>query len=192
MDAEVQIARSTRIPRTQSLTGSYGQTRKKVPWLKQVTQALVAATLAIACYYLISHYLVQSVQVVGSSMVPTLHNSDHFLLNRWVYHFRVPQRSDIVVIRDPAAGCYSVKRIIGVPGDSIYLKGGFVFLNGRKLNEPYLTQNMPTFAMGRAKDQFITCGKDKYYLLGDNRMNSADSRVYDAVPRKNIIGMLVQ
>ena len=192
MDAEVQIARSTTIPRTQSLTGSYSQTRKKTPWLKQITQALVAAGLAIACYYVISHYLVQSVQVVGSSMVPTLHNSEHYLLNRWVYHFRTPQRSDIVVIRDPAAGCYSVKRIVGLPGDSIYLKDGFVFLNGRKLNEPYLAPNTPTFAMGHAKDQFITCGKDKYYLLGDNRMNSADSRVYDAVPRRNIIGMLVQ
>jgi signal peptidase I len=191
MDAEVQIARST-ISETQSLTGSYSRTRRKTPWLKQVSQALVAAGLAIACYYLISHYLVQSVQVVGSSMIPTLHNSEHYLLNRWVYHFRTPQRSDIVVIRDTAAGCYSVKRIIGIPGDSIYLKDGFVFLNGRKLNEPYLLPNMPTFAMGHGKDQFITCGKDKYYILGDNRMNSADSRVYDAVPRKNIIGMLVQ
>src|ERR1051325_11579164 len=114
MDAEVQIARTTTIPRDPSLAGSYGRTRRKTPWLKQVVQALIAAGLAITCYYFISHYLVQSVQVVGNSMVPTLHNSDHYLLNRWVYHFRTPQRSDIVVIRDPAAGCYSVKRIIGL------------------------------------------------------------------------------
>jgi signal peptidase I len=192
MDAEVQIARTNTISPTSSLTGAYGRTRRKNPWLKQVTQALVAAGLAIACYYLISHYLVQSVQVVGSSMVPTLHNSDHYLLNRWVYHFRTPQRSDIVVIRDPAVGCYSVKRVIGVPGDSICLKDGFVFRNGQKLNEPYLAPNTPTFAMGKEKDPFIVCGSNKYYLLGDNRMNSADSRVYNAVDRRNIVGMLVQ
>jgi signal peptidase I len=96
-----------------------------------------------------------------------------------------------VVIRDPAAGCYSVKRIIGVPGDSIYLRDGSVFLNGRKLNEPYLTPNTPTFAL-KAKNELVPCGNNKYYLLGDNRMNSADSRVYYTVDRENIIGMLVQ
>jgi signal peptidase I len=192
MDAEVQIARSTTIT-NQPLAGSLvTRKRRKTPWLKQTFQALLAAGLAITSYYLISHYLVQSVQVVGSSMAPTLHNSEHYLLNRWVYHFRIPQRSDIVVIRDPAVGCFSVKRIIGVPGDSIYLKDGFVFLNGHKLNEPYLAANTPTFAIGSCKDQLVMCGREQYYLLGDNRSNSADSRVYSAVPRRNIIGMLVQ
>jgi signal peptidase I len=125
-------------------------------------------------------------------MVPTLHNSDHYLLNRWVYHFRTPQRSDIVVIRDPKADCFSVKRIIGVPGDSIYLKGGSVFRNGSKLNEPYLVPNTPTFALAPGGEELVVCHKDQYYLLGDNRMNSADSRVYSAVDRRNIVGMLVQ
>ncbi len=193
MDAEMQIARTTALPAEDSLTPSLAKARRKpAPWFKQISQAFIAAALAIASYYLISHYLVQSVQVVGSSMVPTLHDSEHYLLNRWVYHFRNPQRLDVVVIRDPAAGCFSVKRIIGLPGDSIFLKDGSVFLNGHKLNEPYLEPNTPTFACGHAKNQLIVCGEDRFYLLGDNRMNSADSRVYQAVPRGNIIGMLVQ
>jgi signal peptidase I len=191
MDAELQISRS--ISAQPSLGVSVSKTRRKSPpWFKQVSQALVAAGLAITSYYLISHHLVQSVQVVGNSMVPTLHNSEHYLLNRWVYHFRTPQRSDVVVIRDPAAGCFSVKRIIGAPGDAVYLKDGHIFLNGRKLHEPYLEPNTRTFASGRAKEQFVICGKDQFYLLGDNRPNSADSRVYEAVHRRNIVGMLVQ
>src|SRR3954471_878382 len=137
MDADFQIVRSTTIPTTEPLTGSLTSTRRKTPqWFKQIFQALVAAGLAILSYYLISHYLVQSVQVVGTSMVPTLRNSEHYLLNRWVYHFRTPQRYDIVVIRDPKVDCFSVKRIIGLPGDRIDLKGGAVFLNGKQLQEP--------------------------------------------------------
>ena len=192
MDAELQLTEATTIQTEQPLAGSLTRTRRKSPsGLKQILQAIAAAVLALFSYYLISHYLVQSVQVVGNSMVPTLHNSEHYLLNRWVYHFRSPQRSDVVVIRDPVAGCYSVKRVIGVPGDSIYLKDGFVFVNGHKLNEPYLEPSMPTFGYGKDRDQFIPCG-DKFYLLGDNRLNSADSRVYGAVSRRNIVGMLVQ
>src|SRR3954466_3645053 len=139
MDAEMPMSRTPSLPADQPLAPALVATQSKSrAWIQQVFQAVVAAGLAIANYYLISHYLVQSVQVVGSSMVPTLHNSEHYLLNRWVYHFRTPQHSDIIVIRDPAVGCFSVKRIIGLPGDAIYLSKGFVYVNGKKLPEPYL------------------------------------------------------
>ena len=151
----------------------------------------MAAALAILCYYLISHYLVQSVQVVGSSMSPTLHDSEHYLLNRWVYHFRNPQRRDIVVIRDPEAHCYSVKRIVGLPGDAIDLKNGHVYINNEQLPEPYLNPSICTWPLGTNTAELVLEG-DKFYVLGDNRGNSADSRVYRGVPRENIIGMLVR
>ena len=159
--------------------------------LKQIFQCFAALGLGLASYYLISNYFVQSVQVVGSSMTPTLHDSEFYLLNRWIYHVRQPKRTDVVVIRDPSAGCYSVKRIVGVAGDSIYLRNGEVYLNGRKLVEPYLSPRTPTYAYAPRKDQLIVCGKDQYFLLGDNRMNSADSRTYGTVSRHSILGMLV-
>ena len=191
MDADFQIVRAASIPSAQPLSDSLTSTRRKSPWLKQILQAVAAAALAILSYYLISHYLVQSVQVVGSSMVPTLHDSEHYLLNRWVYHFRNPQRTDIVVLRDPAVGCFSVKRVIGLPGDAISLKAGFVYVNGKKLDEPYLNSSMaPTFPIG-TNTELKLCSND-FYVLGDNRMNSADSRVYGKVPRANIIGLLVR
>src|SRR5437588_10063973 len=160
--------------------------------LKQVCQSLMALGLGLASYYLISNYFVQSVQVVGSSMTPTLHNAEFYLLNRWIYHFREPKRTDVVVIRDPTVGCYSVKRVVGIAGDSIYLKEGDVYLNGHKLAEPYLAPRTPTYACGQVKDQLVVCGKDQYFLLGDNRMNSADSRTYGPVSRSCILGMLVR
>jgi signal peptidase I len=160
--------------------------------IKQILQCIAALGLGLASYYVISHFFVQSVQVIGSSMTPTLHSSEVYLLNRWIYHFRPPRRADVVVIRDPSARCYSVKRVVGVAGDSIYLKDGKVYLNGRKLDEPYLPPRTPTYASEASRDQLVVCGEGQYFLLGDNRMNSADSRSYGPVARGNILGMLVR
>jgi signal peptidase I len=163
-----------------------------IPLLRQAFQILTFLLLVTVSYLLISHFLLQTVKVVGRSMRPTLHDSERCLLNRWIYRFRDPQRYDIVVLRDPSDNGFSVKRIIAVPGDSIYLKRGDVYLNGVKLEEPYLESNMPTFTNSKHREQLILCGKNQYYLLGDNRLNSVDSREYGAVPRANLLGPLIR
>ena len=160
--------------------------------LQQALQCLIVAVLATACYFVISRFLVQSVKIVGRSMVPTLCDSEHYLLNRWIYSVHAPRRSDIVVLRDPSDNGFSVKRVIAAPGDSIYLKAGNVYLNGCKLNESYLAPGMPTFTDSKYRGELILCGKDLYYLLGDNRQNSIDSRTYGPVPRVNILGPLIR
>ena len=167
---------------------------KKLPisLLRQAFQILTFLLLVTVSYLLISNFLLQTVKVVGRSMRPTLYDSERCLLNRWIYRFREPQRYDIVVLRDPSDNGFSVKRIIAVPGDSIYLKSGDVYLNGVKLEEPYLESNMPTFTNSKHREQLILCGKNQYYLLGDNRLNSVDSRDYGAVPRANLLGPLIR
>ena len=160
--------------------------------LQQALQCLIIAVLATASYFIISRFLVQSVKVVGRSMVPTLCDSQYYLLNRWIYSVHAPQRNDIVVLRDPSDNGFSVKRIIAAPGDSIYLKAGNVYLNGCKLNEAYLAPGTPTFTDSKYRDQLILCGKDQYFLLGDNRLNSIDSRTYGPVPRRNILGPIIR
>jgi signal peptidase I len=176
-----------------TLPKSASRPRRRGPSLvQQLFQCLCVGALAFGSYYVISNFFVTTVEVVGSSMVPTLRNSEHYLLNRWVYHFRQPQKTEVVVIRDPSANCFSVKRVIAVGGDSVFLKAGTVFVNGEKLKEPYLAPETPTFAYGQSRDQFFTCGKDQFFLLGDNRMNSADSRTYGPVPRGNILGLVVR
>jgi signal peptidase I len=159
--------------------------------LHQGLQCLIIAVLATASYFIISRFLLQSVKIVGRSMVPTLCDSQHYLLNRWVYSLQKPQRSDIVVLRDPSDNGFSVKRIIAAPGDSICLRSGSVYLNGCKLNEPYLALGTPTFSDSKESDRLIQCGKDQYFVLGDNRPNSIDSRAYGPVPRGNILGQLI-
>ena len=75
----------------------------------------MVAALATASYFFITRYVLQSVQVMGTSMLPTLHDSDQYFLNRWVYDFRAPRRGEIVVLRDPTDGAYCVKRVIALP-----------------------------------------------------------------------------
>ena len=160
--------------------------------LPQFRQWLWVLVLAGVCYFAISRFLLQTVKVVGVSMVPTLQNSQRYFLNRWVYAFRSPKTSDVVVLRDPADNGFSVKRIVAGEGDSIYLKQGWVYVNGRKLAEPYLAPGTRTFTFGKYNDELILCGKGQYFVLGDNRGNSVDSRTYGPVPKANILGMIVR
>jgi signal peptidase I len=124
-------------------------------------------------------------------MVPTLQDSQNYLLNRWIYYTRGPKHSEIVVLRDPSDNGFSVKRVIATAGDSVYLKDGNVYVNGRQLNEPYLRPGTFTDTGLRFRNELIMCGTGQYFVLGDNRMNSIDSRVYGPVPRQNILGLIV-
>lgn len=152
---------------------------------------LIVACLSYFSFFLISTFVLQSVLVVGNSMSPTLQDSHRYILNRWVYHVRDPKPGDIVVLRDPADNGYSVKRIIAKAGDSVYFKGGHLFVNGKELSEPYLSKGMPTYPGPETSEQLFVCGSGKYFVLGDNRINSCDSRVYNGVPRENILGLVV-
>lgn len=157
-------------------------------WMRQLFQFLLVAILALGSYSVFSHYIFQSVRVVGVSMWPTLHDADQYFLNRWTYRLHSPKRNDIVVIKDPSDGAFVVKRIIAMPGETIFFKDGRVYVNGQKLSEPYVLPGKYTFIYSAAHEQKIVCGKDQYFVLGDNRDNSFDSRMYGPVLRQNILG----
>src|SRR6266513_706591 len=105
----------------------------KPSFLREIYQCLSIAGLAIASYFVISHFVLQTVQVVGVSMVPTLQDSQQYLLNRWIYYFRAPKRNDVVVLRDPIDKGFAVKRVIGMAGDKVVFKKGRVYVNDQKL-----------------------------------------------------------
>jgi signal peptidase I len=168
------------------------QNSQKPTWLKQFTQCLLVAVLATLSYFFLSRYVLQSVQVVGVSMSPTLHDSDQYFLNRWVYDFRAPRRGEIVVLRDPTDGEYCVKRVIALPGEAVAIKNGRLMVNGKELSEPYLPYGVKTFTPETVQDVKIACGKDSYFVLGDNRNNSYDSRFYGPVTRKSILGVVMR
>src|SRR5262245_21880004 len=100
---------------------------RQVSIFTQLGHCLLLAVLASASDWFVSHYVLQTVQVVGPSMVPTMHPADHYFLNRLAYHMQPPRPGDIVVVRDPTDGAYVVKRIIATPGDSLYFHEGRVY-----------------------------------------------------------------
>jgi signal peptidase I len=150
----------------------------------------------------VKFYVVNPYRIPSSSMEPTLHCarpgpgcearfSDRVLANRLIYHFRDPKRGEIVVFNTPeaakqrcGAGGVFVKRIIGLPGDVWSERAGYVYINGKRLNEPYIRP--------RRRDHEtkapLKIGPGRYFMMGDNRAASCDSRVWGTVPRKLLIG----
>lgn len=193
MDANTleQTGSAAAAPVAAAVASERGQRKPHVPLGRQIIQCVIVALLSFASYFCISHFFLQSVQVVGASMSPTLHHSGFYLLNRCVYWLRDPRPGDVVVIRDPIDQTYSVKRIIAGHGDTVRLFGGRVYVNGRELYEPYLPEGTRTYPHAHNHDTF-RCGPDEYFVLGDNRMNSADSRVYGPIPRSRILGSIIR
>jgi signal peptidase I len=167
---------------------------------------IVTIVGAIAIVLAIKAWVVNPYRIPSSSMEPTLHCarpangcearfSDRVLANRLIYHFRDPERGEIVVFKTPpaaqmrcGAGGTFVKRLIGLPGERLELRteGGFsfVYIDGRKLSEPYLQQGRRD---SRGPETF-TVPEGQYFMMGDNRSQSCDSREWGSVPRENLIG----
>jgi signal peptidase I len=158
--------------------------------LKQVALYVLLALLTYGCFQFSHQHILQTVQIEGTSMSPTLPHAQCYLLNRAVYHMREPATREIVVLRDPETNGYCIKRIVAKPGDSVFVKGGQIFVNGQLLPEPYLQAGTKTFPDMHYRAQLWVCGVNQYFVLGDNRNNSADSRVYGTVPRQNILGLV--
>jgi len=171
------------------------RTRIALDWILTIAGA-VGIVIAI------KFYVVNPYRIPSSSMEPTLHCahpgmgcearfSDRVLADRLIYHFRDPKRGEIVVFNTPKSaeqhGCGGgvfVKRIIGLPGDVWSERDGYVYIDGKKLNEPYIK--------GDRRDHQtkgpIKIGKGRYFMMGDNRASSCDSRVWGTVPRHLLIG----
>jgi signal peptidase I len=156
-----------------------------------VVQWTVLVGLVCLSYFAFSRVGVQVVEVMGESMAPTLHPADHYLLKKWVYLFRAPQRNEVVVLSDPDDHGFSVKRIVATEGETVVLRNGKVFVNGAELDEPYLPSGMLTFGRTGPGEQVFRCGRDEYFVLGDNRSVSVDSRSYGPVPKQNILGLIL-
>ena len=141
---------------------------------------------AIAIFIVI--FVIQPVKVEGTSMQPRLADQDRIFVNRFIYRFAEIDRGDVVVSWYPRDRNKSfIKRIIGIPGDIIEIRRGLVYLNGALLDEPYLKPEFRDFrSFGR-----VIVPEGKYYVLGDHRNSSNDSRMWGFVPRDLIYGKAI-
>ena len=176
------------------------QSRLPQPW-RTVVDWLVTLALAAGFVLAFEAQVAKPYRIPSSSMEPTLHcaqpqpgclasYSDRVLANRFIYHFRDPHRGDIVVFNTPAkaleacgAGGTFVKRIIGLPGDTVEERGGTVLINGERLDEPYVPANERD---DRTDSWKVPEGS--YFMMGDYRSQSCDSREWGSVPREDLIG----
>lgn len=142
-------------------------------------------------YLLFSRLVVTAVEVKGASMAPTLTAGDRLLLNRFTYLHRDPERGEMVVLKDPETGDLIVKRIVGLPCETVVMQNDSAFVNGHRLSEPYAvntTHRMDGTPLGKP----TVVPRDYYFVLGDNRSRSVDSRVFGPVPRSSILGLISQ
>jgi signal peptidase I len=148
-------------------------------WLRSLwTSAKIGAVLFVA-YGLMFNFSV----VRGSSMAPGIHDGDRILVDHLSYVFGDVQRGDIVVLQYPLDPTLDyIKRVIGVPGDHVAIADGVVCVNGERLAEPYVLEQDPRARLD------VVVGPDHFFVLGDNRPHSSDSREFGQVPRENLRG----
>jgi len=152
--------------------------------------------ISLAIIIPIRYFLIQPFYVQGSSMEPTFHNKEYLIINEISYRFSDPQRGDVVIFkypRDPKE--YFIKRIVGLPGEKIKFEDGKVYVyndiyeHGRVLKEKYVASEIETEPL--QSNRVVELEEDEYFVLGDNRNSSKDSRMFGPVKRELIEGKVL-
>lgn len=150
---------------------------------------LLEVCVVFALGYLITHWGMQIYTVSGQDMNPTLENGDRILVNKLSYRIHSIKRNDVVIVRQNGSehNYYSAERVIGLPGETVQIKEGKVFIDGEKLKEKY---EFPLMENGGLALEEITLDEDEYFVLCDNRNSGEDSRNANVgnVLRDNIVG----
>lgn len=156
----------------------------------EIREYIEALLISVVLASLIIAFIAQSFLVEGSSMEPSFHHGQRLMVEKVSYRFGVPKRGEVVVFRYPGDERRKfIKRIIGLPGDEITIKNGFLHINGQRMDEAYI--NGPTYGTYSAPTYGpVLVPEGHYFVLGDNRRNSDDSRYPDVgfVPKGNLVG----
>lgn len=156
--------------------------------IKELAGWLLYIVLIIAFIWCVVTFVGQRTEVSGSSMETTLSDKDQLIVDKMTYRFRDPKRYDIVVFPyQYQDNTYYIKRIIGLPGETVQILSGMVYIDGMRLDEHYGDEIMENPGIA---EEPLTLGEDEYFVLGDNRNNSSDSRASDVglIHRKDLIG----
>ena len=144
---------------------------------------IIITVIAAVIIFVGLQLTIGSFKVYGTSMMPNIKNGEYIMVSKVTYYFQNPKRGDVIVFRSPRSPDTDlIKRVIGLPGDTIEVKNGLVYVNKKPLSENYVLE-APSY-----KYPLVEVPEDNYFVLGDNRNNSADSHTGWFLPRENIIG----
>lgn len=158
--------------------------------IKEMIKDILKYAILIAVILFVVTYLFSLQQIIGESMEPNLNDSDILILNKIQYRFSDIKRGDIVAVRFEDTN-YLVKRIVGLPGEKISFKNNLLYINDEPYQEPYLIENVVTDDFSLQELGFEEIPEDYYFVLGDNRENSSDSRELGLVAKKDILGKTI-
>lgn len=155
-----------------------------------VLDFLETIVVALSIFVVVYLFLIQPHEVKGNSMEPNFQNNDYILTDKISYKINVPHRGDVVIFKSPKNPEVDyIKRVIGIPGERVKVQKGKVFVNGKELSEPYLKDATFLFPGSFLQEGIeISVPNDEYFVLGDNRPHSSDSREFGPIPVKSIIG----
>lgn len=165
-----------------------GAADKKKSAAREVLNWIIYIGIVFIISVFIVDFIVQRTGVIGSSMASNLEDGDNVLVEKLSYRFGDPKRYDIIVFPSPEdPSVYYIKRIIGLPGETVQISGEDIYINGEKLDESYGTSPMETAGIAETP---MTLGDDEYFVLGDNRKISKDSRYASVgnIHRDDIVG----
>ena len=174
------------------LAGGHAEAPRHVSWRRILLEWTVVLVGAVGVFTVINTFLIQAFKIPSESMVPTLEVGDRVLVNKLSYDFHDLNRGDIIVFERPPNAIKTneddpddlIKRVIGLPGDRIIAQDGMVYVNDRRLVEPYLPDGTTTDNL----DTAVTVPPGKIFVMGDNRSNSSDSRFIGPIDSSLVIG----
>lgn len=147
---------------------------------------LFEIVVVIATIYTVVNLATARAIVEGNSMLPNFETGQLVIVNRWVYFFSAPERGDVIVLHNPRNPDEDfIKRVIGLPNETVSIRNGIVYVNGRQLLEPYIAQQ--NFCTSTCDGDWML-KSDEYFVLGDNRQQSHDSHSFGPVKRSTIVG----
>lgn len=164
-------------------------------FLRYILEILKIAAISLAIIMPVRYYLIQPFYVKGASMEPNFYDKEYLIIDEISLRFKEPERGDIIVFKYPKNHSeYFIKRVIGLPGEKVQIKNGFVYIynadnpEGWRLEENYLFEGERTYGL---HEETVALKQGEYYVLGDNRNASKDSRSFGQVDKKLITGRVL-